>query len=136
VLVTLRVSEDDRALLEALVLSERHELEPRGVEVSLSSVMRRLIRQEALARGVSPAPRAAPTPAPRAPRRPKKAPSQAAVRALLRTRLAETRGLGATIARRFGIEPSQVSRFKAGKESFPHGKLDALMALLKEGQDE
>jgi hypothetical protein len=137
VLVTLRVSEEDRALLNSLVDAEQRELEPRGVEVSLSSVMRRLIRQEASARGVhpSPAPPVATTAAPRAPLR-SKSPSQATVRALLRARLAETRGLGAQIARRFGVEPSQVSRFKTGKESFPTGKLDALLAFLKEGHEE
>jgi hypothetical protein len=137
VLVTLRVSEEDRALLDALVEVERRELEPRSVDVSLSSVMRRLIRQEAHARGVdpSPAPPVATTATARAPRQPK-APAQATVRALLRSRLAETRGLGAVIARRFGVEPSQVSRFKAGKEPFPTGKLAELLTFLKEGHDE
>jgi hypothetical protein len=47
VLVTLRLSARDRALLEGLVERERRELEDLGVEVSLSSVMRKLIRAAA-----------------------------------------------------------------------------------------
>jgi hypothetical protein len=49
VLVTLRLSTRDRALLEGLVEHERQELADFGVEVSLSSVMRKLIRAAAKA---------------------------------------------------------------------------------------
>jgi transcriptional regulator with XRE-family HTH domain len=52
------------------------------------------------------------------------------VRALLRKKTAERRGLGAELARKLGVERAQVSRFKAGNESFPAGKLAGLYALL------
>jgi transcriptional regulator with XRE-family HTH domain len=48
----------------------------------------------------------------------------------LRKRTAERRGLGAELARKLGVERAQVSRFKAGKEAFPAGKLGGLYALL------
>jgi len=44
-------------------------------------------------------------------------------------RRAESRGLAACVARRFAVEPSPVSRFKSGKESFPTEKLDELLAF-------
>ncbi len=48
------------------------------------------------------------------------------MRALLRRKTAERRGLGAEL----GVERAQVSRFKAGSENFPAGKLAALRELL------
>ena len=135
VLVTLRLAARDRALLEALLARERRDLEDLGVEVSLSSVMRKLIRAAAkgaaldlaLATELAPSPSAlAPTPATRVPR----AVSQARVRALLREKTAERRGLAAELARTLGVERAQISRFKAGKEAFPAAKLGALNALL------
>lgn len=135
VLVSLRLSARDRALLEALLARQREQLEDLGVEVSLSSVMRTLIRAAAkgaaldlaLAAERAPSPSAlAPTPATRAPR----AVSQARVRALLREKTAERRGLAAELARTLGVERAQISRFKAGKEAFPAAKLGALNDLL------
>ncbi len=135
VLVTLRLSARDRALLEGLVERERQELEDLGVEVSLSSVMRKLIRAAAKASAVDVAgvQAAAPVAPPRKPV-PTRAPadvSQDQVRALLRRRTAERRGLGAELARKLGVERAQVSRFKAGKEAFPANKLTALHDLLR-----
>jgi hypothetical protein len=52
VLVTLRLSARDRALLEQLVERERRELEDLGVEASLSSVLRKLIRIAAKASAI------------------------------------------------------------------------------------
>jgi hypothetical protein len=129
VLVTLRLSARDRALLEQqLVERERQELEDLGVEVSLSSVMRKLIRAAAKASAVDVA---GDTPPPRraagavltrsTPATPSV--SQDQVRALLRKKMAERRGLGAELARRLGVERAQVSRFKAGAEAFPVAKL-------------
>jgi hypothetical protein len=134
VLVTLRLSARDRALLEGLVERERQELEDLGVEVSLSSVMRKLIRAAAKASavdvaGVEAAAQVAP-PAKRVPTRASADVSQDQVRALLRRKTAERRGLGAELARKLGVERAQVSRFKAGKEAFPSGKLSALHGLL------
>jgi hypothetical protein len=135
VLVTLRLSVRDRALLEQLVERERRELEDLGVEASLSSVMRKLIRAAAKAAAGDVAgdevPRRAPaaaeaTPARRAP----PSVTQDQVRALLKKKMAERRGLGAELARKLGVERAQVSRFKAGRESFPVMKLEGLFELL------
>ena len=133
VLVTLRLSARDRALLEQLVERERRELEDLGVEVSLSSVMRKLIRAAAKASAIDVAGdelprRSAPAPALPPPTTP--APSQDQVRALLQKKMAERRGLGAELARKLGVERAQVSRFKAGREAFPARKLGGLYALL------
>ena len=139
VLVTLRLSVRDRALLEQLVEHERRALDHLGVEVSLSSVMRKLIRAAAKAAAVD----VAGDERPRPPAAPVAQPSPAAtspvsqdqVRALLRKRMAERRGLGAELARKLGVERAQVSRFKAGSESFPSTKIGPLYALLTaEGQ--
>jgi hypothetical protein len=134
VLVTLRLSARDRALLEQLVERERQELEDLGVEVSLSSIMRKLIRAAAKASavdvaGVEVAKPVAPSAKPAA-ARPSAAVSQDQVRALLRKKTAERRGLGAELARKLGVERAQVSRFKAGKEAFPAAKLSALLDFL------
>ena len=135
VLVTLRLSARDRALLEELVERERQELEDLGVEVSLSSVMRKLIRAAAKAyavdvAGVEAAAPVAP-PAKPVPTRASADVSQDQVRALLRRKTAERRGLGAELARKLAVERAQVSRFKAGKEAFPASKLGALHDLLE-----
>jgi len=137
VLVTLRLSARDRALLEQLVEHERRALEDLGVEVSLSSVMRKLIRAAAKTAAVDvpgdelprrPAAAATSSPSPPAT---SPAPSQEQVRALLRKKMAERRGLGAELARKLGVERAQVSRFKAGSEMFPAGRLAALWELLR-----
>lgn len=125
---TLRLSALDRALLDKLVELEAEELRERGVDANISTVVRQLIRQAAKARGI--VLEEAPPRPPRAVPRPPKA-SQDQVRVLLVKQLAKHRGLGAELARRLGVEPSQVSHFKAGTESFPAAKLDALFNLLK-----
>jgi len=134
VLVTLRLSARDRALLEGLVERERQELEDLGVEVSLSSVMRKLIRAAAKASAIDVAgvEAAAPvaSPARPVPARASADVSQDQVRALLRRKSAERRGLGAELARKLGVERAQVSRFKAGTEAFPASKLGDLHGLL------
>jgi hypothetical protein len=134
VLVTLRLSARDRALLEQLVERERTQLEELGVEVSLSSVMRKLIRAAAKASAIDVA-GDAPPPRPAAAATRSSTPampsvSQDQVRALLRKKMAERRGLGAELARKLGVERAQVSRFKAGREAFPARKLGGLYALL------
>jgi transcriptional regulator with XRE-family HTH domain len=50
---------------------------------------------------------------------------------LLKRQTAERRGLRAELARKLGVERAQMSRFKAGKEAFPSGKLSALHDLLE-----
>ncbi len=141
VLVTLRLSARDRALLEALVARERRELEDLGVEVSLSSVMRGLIRAAAKGAAVAEPPvggnrasapaATAPAPATRTTR----TVSPSRVRALLRQKTAERRGLAAELARTLGVERAQISRFKAGKETFPAAKLAALFDLLSSAEE-
>ena len=138
VLVTLRLSARDRALLEQLVEHERRELEDLGVEVSLSSVMRKLIRAAA---------KAPPSRSPRGSLVGRSAggriarvddagASQDQVRALLRKKMAERRGLGAELARKLGVERAQVSRFKAGTETFPASRLAALYDELRDAPHE
>ncbi len=134
VLVTLRLSARDRALLEQLVERERRELEDLGVEVSLSSVMRKLIRAAAKAvdvAGDASPPRPAAAAATRSSTPATPSVSQDQVRALLRKKMAERRGLGAELARKLGVERAQVSRFKSGKETFPAAKLQLLRDLLE-----
>lgn len=136
VLVTLRLSARDRALLDALLARERRELEDLGVEVSLSSVMRKLIRAAAKAASLDVAPpldlrtdapsALAPATATRGPR----SVSPSRVRALLREKTAVRRGFAAELARTLGVERAQISRFKAGKEAFPAAKLASLFDLL------
>ena len=98
------------------------------------TVMRKLIRAAAKASadvaGVEAAAPVAP-PAKPAPTRASADVSQDQVRALLRRKTAERRGLGAELARKLGVERAQVSRFKAGKEAFPASKLGALHELLE-----
>jgi len=140
VLISLRLSARDRALLEALLARERRELQDLGVEVSLSSVMRKLIRAaakgaavaEASADGVRAYAPAATAPAPET--RTKPAVSQSRVRALLRQKTAERRGLAAELARALGVERAQMSRFKAGNEAFPAAKLAGLFDLLSSSE--
>ena len=52
IVLTIRLTPRDRALLEKIVEAERAELEERGVEVSLSTVLRQMIRQTAKARAI------------------------------------------------------------------------------------
>jgi DNA-binding Xre family transcriptional regulator len=134
VLVTLRLSTRDRALLDALVDRERKELEDLGVEVSLSSVMRKLIRAAAKASAVE-VTAVEPFAPPAMPIQTRESAdvSQERVRALLRKKTAERRGLAAELARKLGVERAQVSRFKAGKEAFPATKLGNLLELLQSG---
>jgi hypothetical protein len=134
VLVTLRMSARDRVLLEQLVERERRELEDLGVEVSLSSVMRKLIRAAAKASAIDVAgdelPHRAAVVAKTSSTPATPSVSQDQVRALLRRKMAERRGLGAELSRKLGVERAQVSRFKAGTEAFPASKLGDLHELL------
>ena len=135
VLVTLRISARDRALLEELVERERRS--------SRTSASRSRSRASCASSFEPPAKAAAvdvagvEASAPVAPPAPSR---RATTPASLRTRcagapaeeMAERRGLGAELARKLGVERAQVSRFKAGKEPFPAGKLGGLYTLLTE----
>lgn len=129
VIVTVRLTPRDRALLDRLVQAEAPELEELGVEVTIATVLRKLVRQAAKARGIEIADNEIATRRPKTPTPTNS--SQEQVRKLLAKRADKRRGLAAEIARRFDVEPAQVSRFKAGTEDFPATKLDALHAFLK-----
>lgn len=130
IVLTIRLTPRDRALLEKLVEAERAELEDRGVEVSLSTVLRQMIRQTAKARDLVLEDHEIVLPKRRPPPRPPTA-SQEHVRRLLTKLSGERRGLAAEIARRFNVEPGQVSKFKSGRIDFPVAKIDDLLAFLK-----
>ena len=120
VLVTLRLSVRDRALLERLVERERQAFEDLGVEVPLSSVMRKRSRAAAKASavdgaGVEAAAPVAPPGAKPAPTRASGDVSQDQVRALLRRKTAE---------RRAGVE------VQGGQGILPGAKLAGFLALL------
>ena len=115
------------------MVHERYELADLGVDVSLSSIMRNSFeppqerRIDAFARAAVAVARSEPgvisaPAAPKAAARTTRAVSQSQVRALLRKKTAERRGLG--------VERAQVSRFKAGKEQFPAAKLAGLFDVL------
>jgi hypothetical protein len=94
--------------------------------------MRKLIRAAAKASagaGVGATAQVAPSAKP-VPTRASADVSQDQVRALLQRKTAERRGLGAELARKLGVERTQVSRFKAGTEAFPASKLGDLHGLL------
>ena len=133
VLVTLRLSARDRALLEQLVERERRELEALGVEVSLSSVMRKLIRAAAKASAIDVAGDALPrrpAPAPALPPSTTPAPSQDQVRALLRKKMAERRGLGAELARKLlNWADSQISTV-LGTLGLSSAEINAILGVL------
>ncbi len=129
VVLTLRLSAHDRALLARLVDLEAKELAERGVDVSTATVLRQLIRHAAKERGVDLGDEEAHAFHRHAAAQASSNPD--VVRRLL-VRLADKhRGLAAEVARRFDVEPAQVSKFKNGHEGFPAGKLDALYTFLK-----
>jgi hypothetical protein len=131
--LTVRLSSRDRALLEKLVEKDRAELADRGVEVSLATVMRQMIRQTARARGVAADDAEVKASKAAAKHRtpPPKDISQDDVRKLLVKALDAGKVTGAGLAKKCGVHPAQLSRFKKGKEAFPSAKISELLALLK-----
>lgn len=51
-MLSMRLSDEDRALLDELVRRQTAELATRGVEVSVASVLRGLVRQAAVEAGI------------------------------------------------------------------------------------
>jgi hypothetical protein len=131
VVLTVRLSARDRVLLDRLVELDARELAELGVEITVATVLRRMIRAAAKERGVDLPEGEVPVLKKRAPARAPKV-SQDKVRKLLVRLASDHRGLGAEIARRFEVEATQVSKFKNGHEAFPAAKLDALYAFLRE----
>jgi hypothetical protein len=134
--LTLRLSPDDRAMLDRLVAHRATELADEGIEVTAASFVRGLIRREAKARGLldaastttateKPGATSAPAPSP-APR--PLSPTQ------VRTALQQAIDSGQTqrqIASRAELDASRLSRFLAGKHTLTEENLAKLAVALK-----
>ena len=133
--LTLRLSPDDRALLDRLIEHRAAELADEGIEVTAASFVRGLIRREAKARGLldvasgsakgSDKPRTKPGPEPEP--RPI---SPVAILAALKHAL-DAGQSQRQIAQRAGVDASRVSRFLAGKDGLTEDTLTKLAAALK-----
>ena len=133
--LTLRLSPDDRAMLDRLVAHRAAELADEGIEVTAASFVRGLIRREAKARGLldaasgtttaSEKPRATSDPAP-APR--PLSPTQ--VRAALQQAI-DSGQTQRQIALRADLDTSRLSRFLAGKHTLTEENLAKLALALK-----
>jgi hypothetical protein len=131
--LTLRLSPDDRAMLDRLVAHRAAELADEGIEVTAASFVRGLIRREAKARGLldaasttittSEKPRATTEPEPRP-----LSPNQ------VRAALQQAIDAGQTqrqIASRADLDASRLSRFLAGKHTLTEENLAKLAVALK-----
>jgi hypothetical protein len=133
--LTLRLSPDDRAMLDRLVAHRAAELADEGIEVTAASFVRGLIRREAKARGLldasggdttaSEKPRAAAEPPP--PPRPL-GPTQ--VRAALQQAL-DSGQSQRQIAMRADLDASRLGRFLAEKHTLTDENLAKLAVALK-----
>jgi hypothetical protein len=133
--LTLRLSPDDRAMLDRLVAHRAAELVDEGIEVTAASFVRSLIRREAKARGLldaatgntttSEKPRATPEPEVE-PRRL----SPAQVRAALQ-RVIDSGQTQRQIALRADLDASRLGRFLAGKPTLTEENLAKLALTLK-----
>jgi hypothetical protein len=133
--LTLRLSPDDRAMLDRLVAHRAAELADEGIEVTAASFVRGLIRREAKARGLldasggdttaSDKPRAAAGPAPA---------TRPLSPTLVRAALQQALDAGQTqrqIALRADLDASRLSRFLAGKHTLTDENLAKLALALK-----
>jgi hypothetical protein len=133
--LTLRLSPDDRAMLDRLVAHRAAELADEGIEVTAASFVRGLIRREAKVRGLldaasgtttaseNPGATSAPAPASRPL-------SPTEVRAALQ-RAIDSGQTQRQIALRADLDPSGLSRFVAGKHTLTPENLAKLSAALK-----
>ena len=135
--LTLRLSPDDRAMLDRLVAHRAAELADEGIEVTAASFVRGLIRREAKARGLLDAgtgnstatekPRASPEPEPAPTPRPL-SPTQ--VRAVLQQAI-DSGQTQRQIALRADLDASGLSRFLASKHTLTEENLAKLAVALK-----
>lgn len=144
--LTLRLSQEDRSLLDRLVEQRAAELIDDGIEVTAASYVRGLIRREARARGLLDAVARLPDPAtaglapsavepvttatgqePAVPREPL---SVSGLRAALKE-VVESGVSQAEIARRAQIHTGQLSQFKQGKTALSADTRRRLYAALK-----
>lgn len=117
--LTIRLTADDRALLDELVAAKAAELADDAVEVTATSYIRAIIRREArLLKGAKPE-QAAPV----------SDLKPAQVRTMLERALKAGRSQ-AEIAKAAGFDTSRLSRFKSGKGLSPES-LSRLAAALK-----
>ena len=133
--LTLRLSPDDRAMLDRLVAHRAAELADEGIEVTAASFVRGLIRREAKARGLldvasgnttaseKPGATSEPAPAPRP-----LSPTQ--VRAALQQAI-DSGQTQRQIALRADLDASGLSRFLAGKHTLTEANLAKLAVALK-----
>lgn len=130
--LTLRLSPDDRALLDRLVAAKAAELETAGVELTAAAYVRGLIRQEGRRIGAAAAPSA-----PLAPIVERRATPRAAVVAdegKARAMLDEALAAGhkqSDIAAAAGLDSGHFSRWKTRKGTISDGKLVTLMKVLE-----
>lgn len=134
--LTLRLTHEDRTLLDKLVAVRAAELADDGTTVTAASYVRGLIRRDARAKGLL-----TDAPAAEAPLRPTEgsakslskaspAPTADAVRAALQ-RAIDANESQQGIARSAGIDPGHLSRFKGGKGGLSSEALRKLATVLK-----
>lgn len=135
--LSLRLTPDDRELLNRLVALRRDELADEAVEVTATSYVRALIRRDARAKGIlddNPGEgRAESVKATIAPSRGSAGkPSEQTVDELRRAliRAVEAGAVQADIARQTGIHSGDLSRFKAGRKTPSTAALARLAAVL------
>jgi hypothetical protein len=133
--LTLRLSPDDRAMLDRLVAHRTAELADEGIEVTAASFVRGLIRREAKARGLLDAvgsnttasEKLSATPEPEVQPRPL---SPTEVRAALQ-RAIDSGQTQRQIASRADLDAPRLSRFLAGKHTMTEENLAKLAIALK-----
>ena len=133
--LTLRLSPDDRAMLDRLVAHRATELADEGIEVTAASFVRGLIRREAKARGLLDAASGNTTASekPRATSEPAAEPrplSPTQVRAALQQAI-DSGQTQRQIALRADLDASRLSRFLAGKHTLTEENLTKLAVALK-----
>jgi helix-turn-helix protein len=131
--LTLRLSPDDRALLDRLVAHRAAELADEGIEVTAASFVRGLIRREGKARGLLD-PTGAAVNATEQPRMTAEPETRLLSPDKVRVALQQAIDSGQSqrqIALRADIDAPRVSRFLAGKGALTDENLTKLAAALK-----
>jgi hypothetical protein len=131
--LTLRLSPDDRALLDRLVAHRATELADEGIEVTAASFVRGLIRREGKARGLIDAAGAPVNAIDKPPMTAELAPRPIGpdkVRAALHQAI-DSGQSQRQIAQRADIDAPRLSRFLAGKGALTEDNLTKLAAALK-----
>jgi hypothetical protein len=131
--LTLRLSPDDRAMLDRLVAHRAAELADEGIEVTAASFVRGLIRREAKARGLLDAASGNITASekPRAISEPERRPlSPTQVRTALQLAI-DSGQTQRQIALRADLDATRLSRFLAGKHTLTEENLAKLAVALK-----